>query len=205
MREITFCTIALKKFNVMSLIYPIVFSLLGALVIGVPLGLIAGIIDTVFLRSGTIVEVFLWIFGIIWAVIIIFCFISFFKTIGAIADTVDSLCIGDGKENMNIWLVLLIDIATIGIYKFIYFYQLQERLENRTHEYNEGVITSSSSLLLFTVLASLVGIGFIVGAALMIEDVNQLVYISNEQNNYETNEYQSLGVSDIIKKLRYRY
>ncbi|MEG2016765.1 MAG: DUF4234 domain-containing protein, partial [Oscillospiraceae bacterium] len=155
--------------------------------------------------NGVIVDIALWIFGVLWAVMLVLCFISFFKVIDELAKTIDALCVGDGKQLQNIWIVLLLNIVTIGIYKFIYFYKLQQRLESRAHEYNEGVLTSPSNLLLFTILSSLVGFGFLVAAALIIEDANQLVYISNDENTFETKEYQNWGIQDLIRKLRYRY
>lgn len=205
MQEMKWCTIALKKFNIMNLFYPVIFALVGALALGVPLGLVAGIIDTAFLKTGTLVDIAIWIFVVLWSIIIIFSSVSFFKAVDAMAKTVDALCIGDEKKLYNIWIVILLDIVTLGIYKFVYFYQLQSRLEQRAHEYNQGVVTSPSNLLVFTILSSIVGLGYIVGCGLMIEDINSIVYLSNEDNNFQTKEYQNWGLKDFIRKIRARF
>jgi len=201
MNDFTVCTIQLKKFNIMNLFYPVIVSLLGGFVIGVPLFLFTGILDTAFLKNGVAVDIAMIIFFILWITIIVFCVYSFFKAIDDLIKTVDALCVGDGKKLMNMWLVLLINFLTLGIYKFVYFYQIQERLQQKAPDYDDSVITTPGNLLLFTVLASIVGFGFFVAAALIIDDVNNLVNISNEENDFTTKEYQNWGFEKIDEKI----
>ena len=200
MKDFTVCTIALKKFNMMNLFYPVILSMLGGLVIGFPLFLVAGIVDTAFFRNGVTVDLAMRTFLFLWIVIVVFSVFSFFKAIDDLIKTADSLCVGDGKKLYNFWLVLLINVLTLGLYKFVYFYQVQERLQKKAPDYNDSVITTPRSLLSFTILSSIAGLGFLVASFLIMDDVNNLVQISNEENGFETEEYQNWGFDKIDKK-----
>ncbi len=199
MDDFSVCTISLKKFSVMNLFYPVIISIVGVLVIGVPLGFVAGIIDTIFFKTGTLVNIAIRLFLILWIALALFCAYSFVKVIDDLSKTVDALCVGDGAELKNIWLVILINILTLGIYKFVYFYRLHQRLEQKAPLYNDSLITSPGNLLIFTILASAVGFGPLVACALMIDDVNNFVQISNDSNGFETQMYQNWGIAKVGK------
>ncbi|NCC87207.1 MAG: DUF4234 domain-containing protein [Clostridia bacterium] len=200
MKDFTVCTIALKKFNMMNLFYPVILSMLGGLVIGFPLFLVAGVLDTAFFKNGITVNIAMRTFLFLWIAIVIFSVFSFFKAVDDLIKTADSLCVGDDGKLYNFWLFLLINVLTLGIYKFIYFYRIQERLQKKSPDYNDSLITTPRSLLSFTILASIVGLGFFVASFLMMEDINNFVEISNKENGFETEEYQNWGIKKIDKK-----
>lgn len=198
MKELRYCTIKLDNFSVMNLIYPYIFSVLGIFVIGIPIGILSGVMDTFIFKNGKIVNIAFAVIGVLWFVIIATCIYSFAKVINDISKTVDALCIGDGKQSNSILVVFVLNMVTFGIYKFIYFYKMVSRLEEASKKYDTSISISPQNHLIFTILASVVGIGFLVGCGLIIEDVNKLATISNQENEFETDNYQNMGIKNIM-------
>lgn len=210
MEYFKYCTVQLKRFSIMNLLYPLIFGIASVFVIGIPIGVVAGILDTVIFKSGTIVNVAFAIILALWLAVVLMCVLSFVKAIDDISKTVDAICIDDNYALYNIWLVLLFNFLTLGIYKFIYFYRLASRLKEASIKYEEELIISPANNLLFTVLGSIVGAGFIIGCSMLIEDLNELAEISNEENQFQTVSYENWGLKNIMsifdknKKVNYK-
>lgn len=200
MEYVSFCSVRLKRFNVMNLIYPFVIAIAGIFVIGIPIGLFTGILDTVIFKNGTLVSIGFGIIIFLWSVLVILCAYSFFAVLKDLSYSIDVLCVGDEQRSPSIWKVLLLNLVTLGIYKFIYFYRLSTRIKDATKKYETGMVMSPETMLLFTILGSVVGGGFLVGGSLLVDDVNNLAEISNQENGYSTDDYENWGIKNITFK-----
>lgn len=200
MEYVSFCSVRLKRFNVMNLIYPFVIAIAGIFVIGVPIGLFTGILDTVIFKNGTLVSIGFGIIIFLWSVLVLLCAYSFFTVLKDLSYSIDVLCVGDEQRSPSIWKVLLLNLVTLGIYKFIYFYRLFTRIKDATKKYETVMENTPETMLLFTILGSVVGGGFLVGGSLLVDDVNNLAEISNQENGYSTDDYENWGIKNITFK-----
>ena len=96
--------------------------------------------------------------------------IIFLAQIGNDANTMFE---GDGESTMNFWLVLLLSMVTCGIFTFVWFYKLGDRMQKNGPRYNLQIDESGSTLLLWVLLGSFIGIGIYVATYYLINNSNK--------------------------------
>lgn len=92
------------------------------------------------------------------------------------------VCAGDGKDSFNYIVVLLLTIITCGIYFYVWVYKMAQRLQDNAPRYGLMLNESGSSVLLFTILGSFIGIGPLIGEYFMIKNQNILAAAYNAYN-----------------------
>lgn len=94
-------------------------------------------------------------------------------------DEINSVCEGDGRQQMSYILAWLLGIITLGIYPIYWIYTAISRLEDNEYRYRGYVKVShsASSFLIWYLLGFLIAIGPLVAMCFFLDDVNQFADI----------------------------
>ena len=89
-------------------------------------------------------------------------------------EDVNTICKEDGEETTNYIVAILLGIVTCGIYLLFWYYKLGNRLQNNGTRYNVTIQENGTSILLWMILGSFIGVGPIIVSYFMIKNVNLL-------------------------------
>lgn len=90
-------------------------------------------------------------------------------------------CDGDGDHSTEYLIVFLLNIITCGIYSYVWVYQLGNRIYRNGPRYGLNFSETGTTILLFTFLGNLIGIGGFIGAYFIIKNGN---YIFDQYNRH---------------------
>lgn len=86
---------------------------------------------------------------------------------------VNTICQGDGKEQMNWFFASLLGLVTLGIYPLYWMYTAMERLKDNAYRYGAMIRYDGTDYLLWYLLGSLIFVGPLVGMYHYMDDINQ--------------------------------
>lgn len=90
---------------------------------------------------------------------------------------------GDGQETVGLGKIIVFNILTCGIYSYIWYYQIAERLYINGRRYNVGIQETGMTVLLWMTLGSLLcGIGPLIGLYIIIKNANTVAFAYMAQN-----------------------
>ena len=94
---------------------------------------------------------------------------------------VNTICYGDGDNTASVWMLILLSIVTVGVYTWIWQYNLQNRLASNAHRYNVYVPETGSTVLLWNIAgAFLFGAGPFIAMNIMLKSTNKLAFMYNQ-------------------------
>ncbi|OOM76141.1 hypothetical protein CLPUN_28650 [Clostridium puniceum] len=113
---------------------------------------------------------------------ILTCGIYSYWFIYKLAEDVNTICNGDGKNTGGLLKFILLSIITLGIYSWFWYYNIGNRLAENAPRYNLSFSENGTSILLWIVLGSfLCGIGPFVAMHILIKNTNALAFAYNTQ------------------------
>lgn len=86
---------------------------------------------------------------------------------------------GDGQETPNLVKLILLSAVTCGIYGLIFYYNLGNRLADNGARYNVNIHENGSTILLWMLAGSLIGIGPFVALYILVKNINMLANAYN--------------------------
>lgn len=103
-----------------------------------------------------------------------------------LAKDINTLCEGDGRKTMKYFPSLILSLATVFVYGFVWKYQLAERMNFNAERY--GLKFSESGALV--VVCSIPGLAL--GHFILIKNFNKMVAAFNEYNGIseESDEFK---------------
>lgn len=126
---------------------------------------------------------------------------------------INSVCEGDGKEQMPYILASLLGLVTLGIYPLYWMYTVISRLSDNEYRYKGCVKISHSatSFLIWYLLGAFIVVGPLVALCLFLDDVNQYsnVPAGFQPAPYTNNQFERMqmmvvpvsGYSGVIQPL----
>ncbi|NLN83707.1 MAG: DUF4234 domain-containing protein [Firmicutes bacterium] len=94
---------------------------------------------------------------------------------------VNRMCFVDGKYTRNFFMASLLTMLTFGIYIWIWYYNLAERLYKNADEYNLRIKEDGGIILLWMLIGGLFfGIGYFIAVNILINNLNDMA----EEYNY---------------------
>jgi len=96
-----------------------------------------------------------------------------------LAQDVNTICEGDGKQTSGLLKYILFGIITLGIYQLIWLYMLGDRLHDNAAKYNLTFKENGGTILLWLILGSIIVVGPIIALYIVIKNTNAL---ANEYN-----------------------
>lgn len=113
---------------------------------------------------------------------IITCGIYSLWFIYKLAQDINSLCAGDGKNTSGLLVYILLSIITFGIYSYFWYYNIGNRLAENAGKYNLAFQENGTTILLWYIFGSfLCGIGPFVAMHILIKNTNALAFAYNTQ------------------------
>ena len=107
-----------------------------------------------------------------------------------LADDVNTICAGDGKETAGVLKYILLGICTLGIYPIVWQYRLANRLQENSYKYNLHFEENGTTVTLWTIFGSLLfGTGPFIALYIIIKNMNRLSYAYMEQNYWRTKDH----------------
>jgi hypothetical protein len=108
----------------------------------------------------------------------------------------NKVCYGDGKETKNFLIVILLSIITCGIYTWIWYYGVGNRLAENAPRYGQRFNEDGTTVLLWMLLGSLLcGLGTFYAQYIMVKNMNSLAdsfnNLNNGQSGYQQNPYNN--------------
>ena len=99
----------------------------------------------------------------------------------------DVLCEGDGKEGPSYLMVWLLSFATLGIYSFIWIYNLGNRLQDNSDRYGVKIREDGTALLIWSLLFPIMASYFMISNQnAMIRAYNEKLKLSDPKANEQT-------------------
>ena len=98
-----------------------------------------------------------------------------------LANDVNILCAGDGKETPGLVPFLLLSLITCGIYAWFWYYNLGNRLSENAPRYGMAFPENGTTVILWMILGTwFCGVGLFVGNYFIIKNVNALAAAYNQ-------------------------
>ncbi|MDO5518146.1 MAG: DUF4234 domain-containing protein [Clostridium sp.] len=98
-----------------------------------------------------------------------------------LAQDVNEMCDGDGKQTGGLIKFILLSIITCGIYAWIWYYNLGNRLAENAPRYNLQFSENGTSVLMWMIFGVLLcGIGPFIAMHILIKNTNALAKAYNE-------------------------
>lgn len=97
------------------------------------------------------------------------------------------MCAGDQQETAGLVKLLLLSLITCGIYAFIWYYNLGNRLAANAPRYGLNFTENGTSVLMWMIFGSLLcGIGPFVALNILMKNTNQIAnaYIAYNNQQY---------------------
>lgn len=92
---------------------------------------------------------------------------------------INTICEGDGKESPNFIVVILLTAVTCGVYGIYWRYTQAQRLYKISEEYGVDIREKGSTILLYTFLLPLGGLGALAAEYIMFDNMNRLALSYN--------------------------
>lgn len=113
---------------------------------------------------------------------ILTCGIYSYWFIYKLAQDVNVICEGDGRNTAGLIPFILLSMITLGIYTWFWYYNLGNRLAENAGRYNLAFQENGTTILLWLILGSfLCGIGPFVAMYILIKNTNALAFAYNTQ------------------------
>ena len=98
------------------------------------------------------------------------------------AEDTNILCNGDGKKTPGLIVFLLLSVITCGIYGIIWYCLLSNRLYMNAPKYGVTLKSSSTSVILWMTIGSLLfGIGPLIATYRILHNMNDLARVYNQR------------------------
>lgn len=115
-----------------------------------------------------------------------------FYFIYKMAQDINVICEGDGKQTAGLAKYLLFSICTLGIYAFVWHYKLANRMEENASRYDTYISETGTTVMLWAIPGMLLfGIGPLVSYYIIIKNMNTLA------SGYLRTKYAELPESEI--------
>lgn len=112
---------------------------------------------------------------------IVTCGLYGFYFIYKLAEDVNVVCAGDGKETPGILKYILLTLVTCGIYGFYWMYCLGNRLSENAPRYGLGFSENGTTVLMWQIFGILLcGIGSLFSMHIIIKNTNALAIEYNK-------------------------
>jgi Domain of unknown function (DUF4234) len=100
-----------------------------------------------------------------------------------LAQDINTICDGDGKNTGGLFKFIFLSIITFGIYAWFWYYNLGNRLAVNAPRYNLFFSENGTTVLLWQVFGIIIcGIGPFVAMHILIKNTNALASAYNAQN-----------------------
>lgn len=99
------------------------------------------------------------------------------------AEDVNIMCNGDGKHTQGLLVYILLGVITCGIYTLFWYYWVGNRIQENGTRYGTEISDNGTTMLVFLILGSIVGIGWILIYIPMINSINKLADAYNSRNS----------------------
>lgn len=111
------------------------------------------------------------------------CGIYSYYYIYCLANDINTVCQGDGKDTAGLLKFLLLSLVTCGIYTWVWYYSVGNRLTENAPRYGLNFQENGTTVLLWMLFGSLVcGIGPFVAWNIIIKNTNALAHAYNTYN-----------------------
>ena len=101
---------------------------------------------------------------------------------GKYSKDINDLCEGDGKKTMKFKYVMLLSIITVGIFWFVWRYQLAKRLKENAERYELKFREGGVAVVILTLL------GIVFGDYILIKNFNKMAKAYNDYNGLVNEE-----------------
>jgi hypothetical protein len=92
------------------------------------------------------------------------------------------MCSGDGKETAGLIKFILLSVITCGIYTWVWYYNLGNRLSNNAPRYGLHFQENGTTILMWQCFGVLIcGIGPFIAMHILIKNTNELATAYNAQ------------------------
>lgn len=99
-----------------------------------------------------------------------------------LAQDVNIMCDGDGKETGGLFKFILLSFITCGIYAWFWYYAIGNRLAENAPRYNLSFQENGTTVLLWMIFGALLcGIGPFVAMHILIKNTNAIALEYNEK------------------------
>lgn len=97
------------------------------------------------------------------------------------AEDINVICAGDGKQTAGLLKFILLSLVTCGIYMYFWEYSLGNRLAENAPRYGKSFAENGTTVLMWQIFGSLLcGIGAFVAMHILIKNTNSLAQSYNE-------------------------
>lgn len=111
---------------------------------------------------------------------ILTCGIYSYWFIYTLAQDINVMCKGDGKQTGGLLKFVLLSIITLGIYSWFWYYNIGNRLAENAPKYNLNFSENGTSVIMWMIFGSfLCGIGPFVAMNILIKNTNALGFAYN--------------------------
>lgn len=120
--------------------------------------------------------------SLLWYVIlsIITCGIYGVWFIHCMAKDMNEMCEGDGKNTAGVAKLFILEFLTLGIYQYIWYYQIGERIYNNADRYGVTINESGKTIIVWMLLGFVTfGIGHLIGCYKLFRNMNELAMAYN--------------------------
>lgn len=97
-----------------------------------------------------------------------------------LTDDINTICHGDGDETPNLGIRFLLDLATFGVYKYVWYAHLADRMCENAPRYGIKLSADGDTLFLWWIFLPF-GLGRFVAMFLLFRDANRLAAAYNDQ------------------------
>ena len=105
---------------------------------------------------------------------ILTCGIYSYYFIYKLAEDVNIICAGDGKNTGGLLKFILLSIVTCGIYSFFWYYNLGNRLAENAPRYSMSFSENGTTVLLWVIFGSFIIVGPYVAMHILCKNTNAL-------------------------------
>lgn len=113
---------------------------------------------------------------------ILTCGIYSYYFLYKIAQDMNVMCSGDGKETAGLIKFILLSVVTCGIYSWVWYYNLGNRLASNAQRYGLQFQENGTTILMWQIFGVILcGIGPFIAMNIMIKNTNALAIAYNAQ------------------------
>lgn len=95
-----------------------------------------------------------------------------------LTDDINTICRGDGDETPDLGIRFLLDLATFGVYKYVWYAHLADRMCENAPRYGVKLSANGDTLFLWWILVPF-GVGRFIAMFLLFRDANRLAAAYN--------------------------
>ena len=95
--------------------------------------------------------------------------------IQGISRDMNKMCAGDGERTRGVFGVIVLNLITCGIYNWVWWYNLGNRLARNARRYGCDFIENGGTVLMWMLFGSLIcGIGPLVAIRIVCRNINEM-------------------------------